>query len=38
MNGRGVAEASMGVAVADLDEDGDEDLFLTHLMVETNNY
>lgn len=32
-NGR--AEASMGVAVADFDSDGDEDVFLTHLMGET---
>lgn len=38
VNGRGVAEASMGVAIADFDEDGDEDLFLTHLMGETNTY
>ena len=32
----GKAEASMGVEVADLDHDGDEDLFMTHLIGETN--
>ncbi|MEM8963701.1 MAG: CRTAC1 family protein [Acidobacteriota bacterium] len=32
----GKAEASMGVEVADLDRDGDEDLFMTHLIGETN--
>jgi hypothetical protein len=32
----GRPQASMGVAVADHDGDGDEDLFLTHLRGETN--
>jgi hypothetical protein len=32
----GRPQASMGVAVADHDSDGDEDLFLTHLKGETN--
>ncbi len=36
VNQRGVAEAGMGVAAADFDEDGDVDLFVTHLMGETN--
>ncbi|MFK7958252.1 MAG: CRTAC1 family protein [Lysobacterales bacterium] len=36
VNGRGISEASMGVAAADFDEDGDQDLFLTHLMTETS--
>jgi hypothetical protein len=35
-NGEGVAEAGMGVTAADFDDDGDEDLFLTHLANETN--
>lgn len=34
MDGR--AEASMGVTAGDLDNDGDEDLFMTHLSTETN--
>lgn len=34
MNGN--AQASMGVDAADFDGDGDEDLFLTHLLGETN--
>ena len=34
--GRGVPEASMGVATGDVDGDGDEDVFLTHLEGETN--
>ena len=33
---QGKAEASMGVGAADLDGDGDEDLFMTHLIGETN--
>jgi len=36
VNGLGSAEASMGVAAGDFDRDGDEDLFMTHLMGETN--
>ncbi len=36
VNRDGKPEASMGVAVGDFDRDGDEDLFLTHLMGETN--
>ncbi len=36
VNGQGHPEASMGVAVADYDRDGDDDLFLTHLARETH--
>ncbi len=36
VNAGGVAEAGMGVDAADLDGDGDEDLFLAHLTGETN--
>ncbi len=36
LNGDGKAEASMGVDAADLDEDGDEDLFMAHLTGESN--
>lgn len=32
----GVAEASMGVVAGDVDGDGDDDLFMTHLTGETN--
>jgi hypothetical protein len=32
----GAAEASMGVDAVDVDGDGDEDLFMTHLLGETN--
>lgn len=35
-NMRGVPEASMGVAAEDFDNDGDPDIFLTHLNGETN--
>jgi hypothetical protein len=35
VNGDGQPEASMGVAVGDLDGDGAEDLFITHLALET---
>ncbi len=35
-NLEGVAEAGMGVTAGDVDEDGDEDLFVTHLAHETN--
>ncbi len=36
LNMNGLAEASMGVQAADLDNDGDQDLFMTHLQNETN--
>lgn len=36
MNAQGAAEASMGVAAGDYDGDGDPDLFLAHLVKETN--
>jgi len=36
VNMEGMAEASMGVDAADFDGDGDEDLFMTHLIGETN--
>ena len=36
LNVYGIAEASMGVAVADYDQDGDPDLFLTHDVKESN--
>jgi hypothetical protein len=36
VNMEGAAEASMGVDAADFDGDGDEDLFMTHLIRETN--
>ncbi len=35
-NALGEAEASMGVDAVDVDGDGDEDLFMTHLSSETN--
>lgn len=35
-NADGMAEAGMGVAAGDFDNDGDEDLFMTHLDKETN--
>ncbi len=35
-NGNGAAEGSMGVDAGDFDNDGDEDLFMTHLTTETN--
>ncbi|MCP4220190.1 MAG: CRTAC1 family protein, partial [bacterium] len=36
LNIDGHAEASMGISAADFDCDGDEDLFMAHLMGETN--
>lgn len=36
LNREGQPEASMGVTVGDADGDGDGDLFMTHLMGETN--
>jgi hypothetical protein len=36
VNARGQAEASMGVDAGDFDGDGDDDLFMTHLVRETN--
>ena len=36
VNAEGHAEASMGAAAVDVDEDGDLDLFLTHLRGESN--
>ncbi|MCZ6560562.1 MAG: CRTAC1 family protein [Gammaproteobacteria bacterium] len=36
VNRYGMPEASMGVVAADFDGDGDEDLFMTHLVRETN--
>ncbi len=38
VDGQGRAQAGMGVVAADLDGDGDEDLFLTHLTGETNTF
>lgn len=35
-NADGVAEAGMGVTAGDVDGDGSEDLFMTHLTAETN--
>lgn len=35
-NADGVAQAGMGVTAGDFDNDGDEDLFITHLARETN--
>ena len=35
-SGDGQAEASMGVTAGDFDNDGDEDLFMSHLIKETN--
>lgn len=35
-NATGEAEAGMGVTAGDFDNDGDEDLFVTHLAKETN--
>ncbi|MFQ5490132.1 MAG: CRTAC1 family protein [Phycisphaerae bacterium] len=38
VNQQGVAEAGMGVAVMDLGDDGDFDLFMVHLREETNTF
>jgi hypothetical protein len=38
VNASGLAEAGMGVVAADFDNDGDSDLFLTHLRDETNTF
>lgn len=35
-NADGMAEASMGVVAGDIDADGDDDLFMTHLTGQTN--
>ena len=37
-NATGMAEASMGVEAADYDNDGDFDLFMTHIDSQTNTY
>ena len=37
LSGSGRAEASMGVDAGDADNDGDQDLFMTHLPAEGNN-
>ncbi|MEM8930242.1 MAG: CRTAC1 family protein [Acidobacteriota bacterium] len=36
VNADGLAEASMGVDAGDVDNDGDEDLFMSHLTAQTN--
>ena len=36
LNGDGRAESSMGVDAGDVDADGDDDLFMTHLSTESN--
>lgn len=36
VNAQGRGEAGMGVDAEDFDNDGDEDIFLTHLLAETN--
>ena len=38
LNGLGEAEAGMGVAAGDADNDGDLDIFVTHLSGETNTF
>ena len=38
VNNEGQPEASMGIAIGDPDDDGDLDLFLSHLTQETNTF
>jgi len=38
LNADGKAEASMGVAAGDFDDDGDDDVLVTHLERETNTF
>ncbi|MEM7314572.1 MAG: FG-GAP-like repeat-containing protein, partial [Planctomycetota bacterium] len=38
LNGAGAAEASMGVACVDIDQDGDEDFIMSHLERETHTF
>ena len=38
VNGNGTPEAGMGVQWVDIDQDGDLDLFMTHLRRETNTF
>ncbi|TDJ75652.1 MAG: CRTAC1 family protein [Planctomycetota bacterium] len=38
VNMQGASEAGMGVAMIDIDDDGDLDLFMTHLRNETNTF
>lgn len=38
LNQHGIAEAGMGVAPIDIDNDGDPDLFMSHLRGETNTF
>jgi len=38
VNSSGLAEASMGVALGDIDNDGQLDLFMTHLRQESNTF
>ncbi len=38
VNLNGIAEAGMGVQATDVDEDGDLDLFMTHIRNETNTW
>ncbi|MGE4620107.1 MAG: CRTAC1 family protein [Planctomycetota bacterium] len=38
VNMNGISEAGMGVQASDVDEDGDMDLFMTHIRNETNTW